>query len=187
MTLEEIIKQVSYLPTFMHEDDMGCYFKYANQFNNGIIVDLGTGWGKSMLSLALSNETNQVISCDSGSYPVYQGWASDKKDYQNKIQELIAKNNLVGKVQFFLEDAELVLDRVIDSIDLFHIDNWLEINQTDSSSLLESWIDKVKLGGYLLMRNYGHGDRQPYTDSVDKATKGLTKIETMGLVTVFQK
>ena len=87
----------------------------------------------------------------------------------------------------------MTANRLVNSIDedqrvnLVHIDNWVEINNINSTSLLEKWIDIIIQGGYLLARNYGRSDREGWNESVDKATQGLNKIETMGLITVFQK
>ena len=187
MSLEEIIQAVSFLPTFMPEEDIECLYKYANLINHGVIVDVGTGWGKSMLILGLSNRKNQVITCDPGDYPIHQNWAEDLKDYKQKINKIIIDFDLKSNIQFFPDKAEDLINRLVEEIDIIHFDNWAEISNTDTSALLKEYVDKLLYGGYFLARNYDRGDRQPYTDSVDKATKGLKKIETMGLITVWQK
>lgn len=187
MNLEEVIAKVAKLPSFITDGDIECYYKYANLISNGLIVDLGTGWGKSMLSLALSNSTNQIITADPGIAPISSNWAKDIKDYVQKIEGIIEENNLKSNIIFFPISGEELLDKVIDKIDILHIDNWVEINQTDSTAFFKLWFSRVKDGGYLLIRNYGYGDREPYTKSVERAMEGLKKIEQMGLITVWQK
>lgn len=187
MTCEEVKEAVSNIPTFITDEDIECYFKYANKFDYGWILDLGTGWGKSMLSLALSNKTNAVISCDPGDYPIYQNWAKDTKEYGEKINKLIEDNDLVGVVTFYPIEAKSMVNLIDTRINLIHIDNWVEINNTDSSPLLDKCVDLLFKDGYLLVRNYGRSDREGWNESVGKITGKLKRIETMGLITVFQK
>ena len=187
MTLDDIKKKIIELPTFITDGDLECYYKYANLINNGLIVDLGTGWGKSMLSLAYSNSTNRIITCDPGNILIYTGWSKTPIGYEKRINEMIEEAGFKDKIRFYLATAEDMLERIIEPVDILHIDSWVEIRNVDSTEFLKKWADKVKKGGYLLMRNYGYADRQPFTDSVDRAMVGLKQIEQMGLITVFQK
>lgn len=187
MNLDEVLAKTEEIKSFILDDDIRTYYKYANLVNNGLIVDLGTGWGKSMLSLALSNPTNQIITVDPGIAPISMNWAKDTEDYTQKIEGIIEENNLKSNIAFFPISGEDLLDKVIEKIDILHIDNWVEINQTDSTAFFKQWLKRVKDGGYLLIRNYGYGDREPYTDSVNRAMAGLEKIEQMGLITVWRK
>ena len=187
MNLEEIVQAVEFLPTYMPEDDIKCLYKYANLVKDGLIVDVGTGWGKSMLVLALSNKKNQVITCDPGDYPIAMNWAKDIEEYTQKIEKIIMDFDLKSNIQFFPDRAEDFTDRLVEGADMIHFDNWPEISGVDTTDLLKEYIDQLLYGGYFLARNYGRGDRQAYTDSVDKATEDLRKIETIGLITVFQK
>lgn len=187
MTLEEIKTAVSPIPSFITDDDLACYYKYANLLKEGsLIIDLGTGWGKSMLALALSSSRNVVFSCDSGHYPIYMKWAEDTTSYEEQIDKLIQEHGLEKRVSFYLQTAEEFVELLL-APSLVHIDNWAEINNTDSNFLLSKWIDKLRVGGYLLCRNYGRGDREGWTASVDRATAKMTRIEQMGLITIFQK
>src|SRR3990167_4734352 len=106
MTEEEVIAKAQTMKSFITDDDIKCYYKYANLINHGIILDLGTGWGKSMIALGLSNESNRVISCDTGSYPIAQNWAEDEIEYEEKINKIIKDFNLMNNVGFVLGAAE---------------------------------------------------------------------------------
>ncbi len=186
MSVEEIIDKVSSLSSFILDDDIKVYYKYANLINDGLIVDLGTGWGKSMISLALSNPSNEVITCDPGNYPIAMNWAKNGKEYTKKIEKLVSDFGL-DNVDFYLGEAEELVEHELGEIDILHIDNWSEINSIDSTDLLKAWISKVKKGGYLLFRNYDRGDREFWTSSINNVTNGLKRFDELGLVAVFQK
>src|SRR4051812_45290646 len=83
-TLKEIVAD---MPSFITDEDLACYLKYANKVD-GIIVDLGTGWGKSAVALALANPMNTVITLDNGAYPIYQQWASNIPEYSRKLNDI---------------------------------------------------------------------------------------------------
>ncbi len=187
MNVEEIIQAVSILPTFMPDDDIRGYYKYANLIHQGTIVDLGTGWGKSMAVLGLSNKENEIITCDPGDYPIYQNWVSGVDDYIVKINQIITDFSLNENVYFFPTTADELFEQLVDDIDLLHIDSWAEIRSIDTSEFLRKWIDKVLIGGYLLFRNYGRSDTEGWTKSIDKVTKDLKKIERIGLISIWQK
>jgi hypothetical protein len=185
-TLEQIIEIVSVLPSYIQNADIECYYEYANLFQNGLIVDLGTGWGKSMSALALANESNQIITCDPGDYPIATNWAKDVEDYTDKIIKIIDDFNL-DNVNFYPETAEELLTHSLRPVNLLHMDNWSEINSIDCSKLLKVWVAKIIDGGYMIFRNYGRGDRPDWTKSVDAATEGLKMLETHGEIIIYQK
>jgi hypothetical protein len=186
MTLEEITKAVEVLPTYMFEDDISCFYKYANLIHGGIICDVGTGWGKSMAVLGMANSENDVITCDPGDYPVAMNWATDNTHYTYRIQEIIRNFHLEAVVDFKLMGIQQLLPD-LPQVDILHFDNWPELNGADATELLQQCIAKIKIGGYLLFRNYGRGDRSELTESADRATVGMKEIEQIGLIKVYQK
>lgn len=187
MTLPEVKAAVADLQSFITDGAIETYYKYANLIEDGIIVDLGTGWGKSFIALCLSNPTNKVCSTDTGDAPIRNGWAKDVTDYWDKLvllrDEKGAFNGLLVGVP-----AEETMDQFgPETIDILHLDNWEQINNTDSTEMFERWFKKIKKGGYLLARNYGHESRPEYTASLDKATQDFTKLEKEELIQVYQK
>lgn len=186
MTLEKIQLLVDDIPSFITEGAINCYYKYANLINKGEILDIGTGWGKSLVALAKSNPSNHVVSVDPGYSPVGNSWASDLIDYEKKIKKLL-KVKKVSNVTFIRNDIESVIGNYPDeTFDILHLDNWPEINGVDSTDMFRRWFKKVKKGGYILARNYGHASRLPYTYSLDKATFTYKKIEMMEMIQVYQ-
>jgi len=188
VTLEKVKEEVADIPSFITDGDIDCYYKYANLLTGGTILDIGTGWGKSFIALALSNDSNKVYSVDPGETPIANGWAKNVDQYTDKIISLRNEKKVVNGF-FSPTTTEKVISDLVDddTVDLLHIDNWVGINNTDSTDMLTDLFKKVKKGGYILARNYGHASRPGYTASLDRATKDLTKLEQMGLIQVYQK
>lgn len=188
MSLKTVKDRLVDLPSFITDDDIACYYKYS-RLVHGIVLDVGTGWGKSFVALASSNPRNNVYSIDPGTTPIQQGWAKDAVDYANKIYDLILNKKKLKNAYFLPVGVGLwpPLQVAKNTFSLIHLDNWVELNQVGSDELLTNLISMVKPGGYILFRNHGHNDRQPYTDSIDRVTKDLTFIEKKGMIAVYQK
>lgn len=187
-TAEEIIKEVQFLPTFLTDDDIKGMVKYAKRLKSGAILDVGTGWGKSMLTWALANPANTVYTCDPGSYPIYQRWASSTDDYQDKIEDLIDKFDLHNQVRFYLGRLDQFFDVYLGyKFDIIFFDNWPELNEMNSTIFFRKVINKLKPDGYIFFRNYGRADRKEYTQSIDEAIVDLIFEEKIGESRIYKK
>lgn len=176
MTPEALIKAVSDLPSYILNDDIRLYHKYANLFESPLIFDACTGYGKSACALALANPNGVVISVDDGSAPVSRDWTPSLEAYPKMLDETWKKHG-VDNVTFILGDAYEAMSNCVD-LDIVHID----IEATEEPKFLAFCLPYISDGGYVLVRNYGR-----FKAEADEILKDFKFIETMGIIRVYQK
>lgn len=172
MTSEEVIKAVKDIPTYILEDDIRLYHKYASELvPYSLVVDVGTGLAKSAISLALSNPKVRILTFDTGVYPLERGWAKDTHEYTELIKNRLDFHN-IKNVTTHLEDI-LLYDFELCSIDLLHIDGEKEVEE----DILEDMLQFVRPGGIILARNADRFSNRgtdllsAYTEPVEKSGK----------------
>jgi predicted O-methyltransferase YrrM len=174
MTAEEVIKSVSSIPSYILDDDIKLYHQYASKLGkDDLIVDVGTGLGKSAYALALSTEA-MVLSFDTGEYPLARNWATSMDAYIEMIEKG-AKERGIDNLNFFVNDITTV---PFNPISLFHLDAEKLIEE----NILEYILPFVKQDGILLIRNY---DR--CKEEIDRICKSYLYLENKGKIQVIKK
>lgn len=184
MKFEEVIEKLSDLEIYILNDDIELYHHFASKLPEGSkILDLGTGWGKSALCLALSNPEIKVYTIDTGEWQISRGWAKDAEDYKFKIKQQFKKYG-AENINFIYGDV-LKLPIHENYFDLIHTDIF-------EAGILPRWISSLKSGGILMVRNYvRHGIRPDVEDEliaeVDKLCAGWQISGRKGLIQAFKK
>lgn len=177
MNAEEIKKKLSDLPIFILDDDIKIYQMYMSSLaSDAKVLDLGTGWGKSVLAMALSNLQTNITTIDTGEYQIANNWADNQQDYQVKINQQFAKYG-VSNIHFTLADV-LTYPIEKESFDLIHMDMVVTIE----AKILERFLPALKKGGIFLIRNY-----QRFKDKVEKICQGYQYVTYQGLIQVIKK
>lgn len=178
-TFEHIKQEVENIPSYILDDDIRLYIKFGELVpENGTILDVGTGLGKSMLCLALAAPQAMVFTFDDAKYVIGRNWAKDLADYDEQIMKLIDDRhltNVVFAIEDVLEDGVIPL---LESIDMLHIDCEDGIEQ----KVLAKFLPYVNQGGIILMRNYDRCSKD-----VDNLCLGCEYLEQKGKIQVIRK
>ena len=151
MTPKEINEKLLDVHSYVLEGDIFLYHKYVSpMFEGERIIDLGTGYGKSAMAMALSNPDVQIISIDDGSMPLSNNYVENISSYRETL-EISFNDHGVDNIQVLVGDILEIADRFPEeSFDLLHIDMMIQFDV----EALEKWLPKLRIGGILLLRNY---------------------------------
>lgn len=164
MTIEEVIKRTDHIPSSVHPPEQEMWLDMISKLpGNPLIVDFGTGWGKSASSLGLSNPNSVVYTFDIGL--VHMNASRSKEQYIQEVNDYITKSGATN-VHFTLGSSlEVPWDKEIDvlNIDSDHLyeTTKLEVNR---------WLPFVKAGGLVFLHDWDHprcpGVRQAWDELV---------------------
>lgn len=174
-----IKKYVDDIPSYILDDDIRLYIKYGGLVpDNGTIVDIGTGLGKSMVALSKAAPQAVVYTFDNAEYILARKQHDTEWDYRDYIQDLITDKNCSNNVVFEILDVLANPYKFHDEIDLLHVDCESGIEE----KVLKKYFPEVTHGGYILIRNY---DR--FTDAANEIVGGCKYLENMGKIQVVRK
>jgi len=149
MTAEEIIEKCSHIPSSVFEPEQEMWNEIISKLDKPLIVDFGTGHGKSASSLALSNPDGIVYTFDPGLPYINSG--CDEKCYEEETKKFIADSGATNVIFTRESSLEKEWDKPIDvlNIDSDHI-------YETTKAEIERWLPFVKNGGYIFFHDYEH-------------------------------
>lgn len=172
-TAKEIKEIVSFFTAPLKGGDIVVFKKYASMLGDGeIIVDFGTGQGKSAISLGLSNDKAIVYTFEKGIY------SDHKIKDEDHIKVIIDRIRITkaDNVYFMLGDSLTIYPHWSKTIGLLNIDS--EHNDIQVTAELEKWEPFVKNGGHILMHDYRESGRFPgLKKGMDRYFKDESKFE----------
>jgi predicted O-methyltransferase YrrM len=150
MTAEELIQHCSQIPSSVFEPEQEMWWRRLKDLPGiPVIVDFGTGHGKSAASLALACPQGVVYTFDPG-LP-YINAAATPEQYEQETRDFI-KNAGANNVTFTRESS---LERLWDKeIDVLNIDSDHTYETTKAEIL--RWLPFVKVGGLVFFHDYDH-------------------------------
>ena len=170
MSIEEILNQVSNIPSSVYEPEIKMWFKYIKDMKSPVIVDFGTGWGKSAIALALSNPTAKVMTCDIGDIHVrnrahYADWVvNNHEDYVRVVKNYLKEKGVSDRVDFRLQSSlKTPWQR---DIDVLNIDSDHTYEGTKAEIL--RWIPFVKKNGLIFFHDYEHPNAPGVKQAIDE-------------------
>lgn len=179
MIAKDVTEKLKSLEVFVTDGDIRIYHKYMNLLSKDArVIDLGTGWGKSVIAMALCCDNKIPIDTyDDGSYPIAMKWSTD----DNYIDELCNQFKKYGAENIFINQCNLLSDNAFwdgKQYDLLHLD----IMQEAERQILNKWLPSLKPGGIALVRNY-----KRFKDEADEILKGYEYLDYDGLIQVVRK
>jgi hypothetical protein len=173
-----IIAYLADLDVYYTDDDIFCVHEYMSKLKQGdVAVDLGTGWGKGALALALSNPDVTLHTYDTGTYPADRGfWTVE--EYEEKMKERF-ETYQADNIILHQEDARF---SETFPVDLLHVDIDA-IPYEEKYELYKHWFPKVKR--CILVRNYYNEDRDD-KKITDELLKGWKKLSPMGIIQPYE-
>ena len=165
MTIEEILNRTNHIPSSFHEPEQKMWLEELQSLpGNPIIVDFGTGHGKSAVSLALACPQATVVTFDPGLPYINHTCTSD--EYVEETEKYI-KDAGVSNV-IFTQESSLNKMWKDTKINVLNIDSDHTYETTKKE--LEIWLPLVKSGGYIFLHDWDHprcpGVRQAWEEIV---------------------
>lgn len=150
MTAEQLIQACNHIPSSVHEPEQEMWWRRLHDYpGSPVIVDFGTGHGKSASSLALACPQGTVFTFDPG-LPYINGGCNEEQ-YEQETRDFIAKSGATNVV--FSRESSLVKEWDT-PIDVLNIDS----DHTYETTLdeINRWLPFVKPGGLVFFHDYDH-------------------------------
>jgi predicted O-methyltransferase YrrM len=179
MKPDEIAEKLADLPVYILGGDIIAYNIFMKKLSSGArALDLGTGWGKSALIMAMSNPDVTIDSIDTGVHQtnISVGWAANQDDYKKKLEEQFEKYG-VKNIRFQVADV-LTFPIVKDSYDLIHMD----LPQVIEPEVFIRYLEALKSGGFFLIRNWAN-----FRGTVDASLDKVDYFYYGGIIQVVKK
>ncbi len=150
LTDDEIIEACKNVPSSVFEPEQRMWWRYLKDLpGSPIIVDFGTGHGKSAASLALACLQGTVFTFDPGVPYINAGCSAEQYEIET------AKFILATGASNFVFTRESSLERPWDKpIDVLNIDSDHTYETTFGE--INRWIPFVKQGGLVFFHDYEH-------------------------------
>lgn len=174
MTFQELLDRTKHIPSSVYEPEQAMWLKHLAPIpGNPLLVDFGTGWGKSAVSLALTCPQATVVTFDPGDVYVRQRNVEDHAAYEAKVQEYIDQAGAENVVHLLGDSRTIDTFRVTTGreIDILNIDSDHTYETTKAE--IERWVPLVKKGGIVMFHDYEH----PHAPGVGIALKELVSFK----------
>src|SRR3990167_1193122 len=151
MNAEEVIQHCNHIPSSVHEPEQKMWWNLLHVLPAGtLIVDFGTGHGKSAASLALACPQGEVITFDPGIPYINAG--CDEKCYEEETKKFMADSGATNIT--FTRESSLEKPWGKRPIDVLNIDS----DHTYETTLKEvgRWVPFVAVGGYIFLHDWEH-------------------------------
>lgn len=181
MTPKDIENVLADVLSYVTSGDIEIYHKYVSKMRKGqLILDVGTGYGKSAMAMGLSNKDIRIVSIDDGSMPLSNNYSPDYNSYLPTLERSF-KNKIVKNIEMMVGDIDQLSDSFEnESFDMVHIDMMEHVEE----KALELYLSKLKKGGLLLLRNYRR--KQDAFDRILDNCSNKKMIEYGGLIQVIK-
>jgi len=182
---EEVIRLTDHIPSSVYSaEQYEWYTRLENLPDDSVIVDFGTGWGKSAASLALSAPRCNVYTFDIGDVYLLQRNVETYEEYEKAVNDYLAKAG-AGNATFTRGSSlEVPWNK---PIDILNIDSDHTYETTKKE--IERWVPFVKPGGLVFFHDYEHprcpGVRQAIDELIpSKFDLKLIKVTPTEVVTI---
>lgn len=178
MSPKDLQEKVADLPSYILDDDFIIYHRYIPLMKDEI-VDLGTGWGKSAIAMALLNPSITIYSFDDGSYPIYQKWngIQNEKDYEAELEREFEKHE-VKNITLVVTNLVTVPVAFDSRWQLIHFD----LTKEQELEALRVWLPRVEINGLALIRNF-----ERLEENIGELLNDFEKIDQGGLIHVYRR
>lgn len=180
ITYEEILDRIKDIPSNVSDQDTQMHLKYLQDLpGNPLILDFGTGWGKLVISIALSCPQAKIYTFDPGT-----PYGNDRYIYADKVRHIL-NSHLEKDLHFEINDSyKHQWDKLLDvlSIDASH-------SYEDTKHEVKKYWPFVKSGGLILMHDYvvDHVFVKKAVDEYMASHLGYEILESAGFTTVIKK
>lgn len=156
MELKELIKRTDHIPSSVYEPEQALWLKYLKDLpGTPMIVDFGTGWGRSAASLALACPQAMVTTFDIGVTYVQHGNVKTLEEYKEVVAGYLGKagvTNVKHEIMNSLDPNSVEGEEPF--IDVLNIDSDHSYEATVKE--MAKWIPLVKKGGIIMFHDFEH-------------------------------
>lgn len=181
MTSKDIENVLADVLSYVTSGDIEIYHKYVSKMRKGqLILDVGTGYGKSAMAMGLSNKDIRIVSIDDGSMPLSNNYSFDLDSYVPTLERSF-KNKGVKNIAIMVGDLDELSDLFDrEMFDMVHIDMMDHVEE----KALRLYLPKLKKDGILLLRNYRR--KQKEFDKILENYPNKRMVEYGGLIQVIK-
>lgn len=166
MDINEIIERTNHVPSSVHPPEQEMWLRRLKDLpGNPVIVDFGTGWGKSASSLALACPQGTVYTFDLGDVHINQTCSAE--EYIEKVNNYI---NQAGVSNYVFTRENSHTKEWDKEIDVLNDDS--DHTYPTTKGEIERWVPFVKQGGLVFFHDYEHprcpGVRQAIDEYIEE-------------------
>lgn len=173
MTAEEIIECCKNVPSSVHEAEQEMWWRYLHDWlDYPIIVDFGTGHGKSASTLALSCPQGTIFTFDPG-FP-YINAGCTPTQYEEETNKFILDTGATNVIFTRESSLEKQWDK---EIDVLNIDSDHTYETTKAEIL--RWLPFVKKGGLVFFHDYDHPRCPGVKQAIDELIPSIFPMELL--------
>ena len=174
MLFQELLEKTKHIPSSVYEPEQEMWLKYLAPIEgNPLLVDFGTGWGKSAVSLALTCPQAEVVTFDPGDVYCLQRNVENHEAYLEKVRGYIETAG-VTNIRHLLGNSTTIDQPAVTGgreIDILNIDS--DHTYETTTKEIKRWVPLVKLGGIVMFHDYEH----PNAPGVGIAIKELVSFK----------
>lgn len=176
MTAEEIIKACGNIPSTVFESEQKLWWKYLKDLSGElVIVDFGTGHGRSAASLALSCPNGIVYTFDTGTPHINSN--QTPSEYEAQTNKFILDT---GAFNFIFTMESSLTKKWNKKIDVLNIDS-SELYDSAKAEMTK-WIPWVKKGGLVFFHDYEHIKYTGVRQAIDELIPSVFNMELLEVV-----
>lgn len=178
---QDIVNRTAHIPSSVYEAEQELWLRLLRKLEGEpFIVEFGTGWGKTAVSLALACPQAQVYTFDPGIVYQLQHNVESEAEYIDRVLTHFEKAK-VTNIKFKVANS-LTIDLPEQPIDVLNIDSAHDYETTLGE--IKRWVPLVKTGGLIFLHDWEH----PKAPGVRQAWDELIGYEPQEIgMTVWEK
>lgn len=193
LPLDSILRKIDHIPSYTLKGEIELWYDLLKDLpQDAVIIDHGTGWGKSACALAMCAPQAQVITFDTGEAAIANGNSKNYNDYFSKVEEYRNKayvtniRQFVGACQDTGQYAGFDIQKFLFNKHRQYFEVWnLDCVHNDEAHTIKEisrFFPYLRPGGLMFVHDYKHWQTDDVRNAVDKELKDKQKVEQVAFV-----
>jgi len=173
MTADEVIAKTDHIPSSVFQPEQRMWHQVLSPLEgHPVIIEFGTGHGRSAATIGLSCPQGTVYTFDPGIPYINEG--QNEEEYEADTRKMISMS---GATNVIFERISNLDKEWTTPIDAINIDSDHSYEQTKDE--INKWIPLLKKGGHAFFHDYGHPNAPGVKQAIDELipTKHKMRLE----------